>query len=550
MGIPCYFSYIIKNYPNILLNLSSFSKNEKSRIDHLFMDCNSIIYDAVNNKLIDSNSEKENAIISYVIASIQKYITMIRPSRSVFIAFDGVAPFAKMEQQRTRRYKTAYMSILNQQITKLDTDRQSKCVSGWNTAAITPGTQFMEKLSKRIMLEFTNNERRYNIQKFIVSCSDQAGEGEHKIMEYIRTTNNLNNDNIALYGLDADLIMLSIFHLKYVKNIFVFREAPDFLQFYFNSNKSKEENEDGDKNLVYFLDIDVLSASILTEMNCSNRDSQRINDYIFLCFLLGNDFLPHFPAMNIRTHGIQALLDIYRLCIGNSSSRFLISKSNNKIQWKNVGIFMDEIAKREHEFILNEYFVRDKFDKRKWNVSNSKEYEEMILNLPVIYRQEEKYICPSEMGWEKRYYKTLFHSYTVSNHQQFVKSISINYLEGLEWVYSYYTSGCRCWKWKYNYSYPPLFKDLCKYIPSFESEFIQASNAFSPQLQLSYVLPRSQLGLLPNNIHHFLITNHSDYYPSSYEFQWAFCRYFWESHPILPEIPLEVLEQWDRQFTK
>jgi 5'-3' exonuclease len=250
--------------------------------------------------------------------------------------------------------------------------------------------------------------------------------------------------------------------------------------------------------------------------------------------------------MNIRTHGIQVLMDIYRLFIGNKSDCFFISKEN-KIQWKNVGIFINEIAKREHEFLINEYFVRDKFDKRNWLDTTQKEKDEMILNIPVIYRSEEKYICPDETGWEKRYYKVLFDNVNQDN----IKEISNNYLEGLEWVFKYYTSECPNWKWKYNYNYPPLFKDLNKYIPHFEMDFIKTPSknfAFTPELQLSYVLPVSQLDLLPKKISNFLKTNYPELYPENYEFQWAFCRYFWESHPLLPEIPLSLLEQWDIQY--
>jgi hypothetical protein len=46
----------------------------------------------------------------------------------------------------------------------------------------------------------------------------------------------------------------------------------------------------------------------------------------------------------------------------------------------------------------------------------------------------------------------------------------------------------------------------------------------------------------------FLRTNYSELYPEHYDFQWAFCRYFWEAHPILPEVSISLLEQWDTQF--
>ena len=129
-------------------------------------------------------------------------------------------------------------------------------------------------------------------------------------------------------------------------------------------------------------------------------------------------------------------------------------------------------------------------------------------------------------------------------------------MEGLEWVFKYYSKGCPHWKWKYNYHYPPLFADLRKYIPHFNTEFIHdkttSSNypqqPFSPYVQLSYVLPSSALHNLPVNIQNFLTKNYNSLYCESFEFCWAFCRYFWEAHPLLPDISLELLGQWDIQF--
>jgi 5'-3' exonuclease len=500
------------------------------------MDCNSIVYDAFHSieKQMEAGTyvlkqDIEADIINMVIENIKGYIGIIKPSNTVFIAFDGVAPFAKMDQQRTRRYKSAFMS-------KISTNNVKK----WNTSAITPGTEFMEKLSFEIDYAFKYSELKHGVKDIIVSCSNKCGEGEHKLYQHMREKNNI-NDNIAVYGLDADLIMLSIFHLKYSNNIYVFREAPEFLKSSIPIDVKGKENEP------YFLDIRHLASCISTEMQCKFQDEQRIYDYVFLCFFLGNDFLPHFPAMNIRTHGIQGLMDIYRMFIGNHIDRFFISKTTGKIQWRNVGIFINEIAKREHELLLNEYFVRDKFDKRQYPETTQKEKDDIIQNTPTICREEEKYICPNETDWEKRYYKTLFgFKRTPEN----LKPLCNNYLEGLEWTYKYYTGDCVNWRWKYNYHYPPLFSDLCKYVPHFEMDFIVNSGigAFSPHTQLSYVLPSENLYLLPDKISGFLKSNYSELYPDTYGFQWAFCRYLWEAHPMLPEISIELLEQWEVQF--
>ena len=547
MGIPSYFSHIIRTYSNIVRNLRFFKTQPSFQFDHLFMDCNSIVYDAVhsfdtqvNSGLISSDADLDTLIINYVIRKIDEYISIIQPTKTIYIAFDGVAPFAKMDQQRTRRYKSNFMSNIH-----FGTDAESSAKFAWNTSAITPGTAFMDKLTNNINYYFKNSEPNYKVTAVITSCANDPGEGEHKLYHYIRS-NNLINDNIAVYGLDSDLIMLSIFHLDYCNNIYIFREAPEFLK----NSIPIESRGDNDKE-PHFLDIRLLSTSILSTMNCEDQCPDRIHDYVFICFLLGNDFLPHFPAMNIRTHGINVLLDMYRFYIGNHPDRFLVSCKTGKIYWKNLSLLINEISKKEHEFLTNEYFVRDKLDHRKFPETTPAEKEQAFVNAPILYRQDEKYICPSENNWEDRYYKILFSTYRKPNT---IKPICINYLEGLEWVFRYYTGSCPDWKWKYKHNYPPLFSDLCKYVPHFDTEFLSAivtpnsHRPFSPQVQLSYVLPHSKLNLLPKDIEQFLKTNYSELYPEKYDFCWAFCRYLWEAHPILPEITVDTLEQWDKQF--
>ena len=118
------------------------------------------------------------------------------------------------------------------------------------------------------------------------------------------------------------------------------------------------------------MNIDKLMRSIHSEMrfNTSTYDKNRVFDYVFLCFFLGNDFLPHFPSLCIRTHGIQVLLDTYNNCFCNlKQSQYLINPQNKKIYWKNVHIFIKELAKNEHTLLLQEYKLREKFASF-WNV--------------------------------------------------------------------------------------------------------------------------------------------------------------------------------------
>ena len=130
------------------------------------MDTNGLIYDAVrvvgSNKGI-SNQEYEDLIIETVCNKISEYVALFRPSGNVFIAFDGVAPVAKLNQQRERRYKSWFTSVVEQTIAQKNAllDPLSSATpatpatpavahKAWNTSSITPGTLFMNKLNTRM----------------------------------------------------------------------------------------------------------------------------------------------------------------------------------------------------------------------------------------------------------------------------------------------------------------------------------------------------------------------------------------------------------------
>ena len=116
MGIPSYFSDIVKRHKNIVKRLGLLP-----RIHNLYMDTNGLIYDAV--RLVGSNrglsdDEYETMLINMVCERITEYVKMIRPESKVFIAFDGVAPVAKLNQQRERRYKSWFTTVVEQTINR------------------------------------------------------------------------------------------------------------------------------------------------------------------------------------------------------------------------------------------------------------------------------------------------------------------------------------------------------------------------------------------------------------------------------------------------
>jgi len=505
MGIPSYFSHLIRGQCHIL---KKYQRNVLN-IDNFFMDCNSIIYDSVReldyNKY-QNNKSFERDLIQLIIQKIDEYITLISPSKKTMIAFDGVAPIAKLEQQKNRRYKTQLQKyVLNNHTRE------------WNTCAITPGTEFMKNMGNQIFSHYQFNKN------IIVSTSEEHGEGEHKIYKYIRdNTEYIGNDVNVVYGLDADLIMLSLNHLTFSNKLFLLRETPCFI---------KNIDETLDPNEHYILDIPELSKEIKREINNDN-----IHDYVFICFMMGNDFLPHFPALNIRTNGLSRVINQYRYLRNNKN--FNIIDKNNKIIWKNFRKFVKNIADNELDFIKSEYKIRDKISN---NIKLKKfvSMEHKFNSIPILDRRVELYINPFENGWEERYYKKLF---DIEITEERKNEICINYLEGLEWTYKYYTFGCPNWEWTYKYKYPPLLSDLINYIPYFSSDFIEnkKENPLQPLVQLSYVLPWNSLNLLPTKIQKQL--EMTGWYRNNNDISWSFCKYFWESHVDFHDVEINKLK--------
>ena len=451
MGIPFYFASLMRKHKNILRKLV-----QGDNCTNLCLDSNSIIYDIV--RTIQSGVDDfEEQLIKAVCAKLDEYLDLVKPKR-VYIAFDGPPPMAKMKQQRERRYK----------------GKTDGPIGGWDTVQITPGTTFMLKLDEALKMHFKDHDERYAF--FKLSTSAEPGEGEHKLFEWLRT--DTPDGSTFIYGLDSDLIILALHHLKYSQDIFMMREF-------------KEEMK--------LLDISMLATQIEQVIGAG-----KLFDYIFMVFFLGNDFLPHFPALNLRTRGLDTLLATY----GNTISKGERLYDGEEITWNNVQRFVHALALKEEREIVREYNDRSKVA-----------VENEVENTPRIERQLEHYINPCENGWEYRYYMTLL---KIDPTKLSVQQVCHKFYEMLAWNTIYYTKGCPNWDIYYPYMYPPLLKDLEKHTPTSNPVWSTVSCPKTTTELLAFVLPAEK--------HHFSPTPLVTKPPVLVENYWAFSTFLWESH--------------------
>ena len=189
MGVPGFFLWLWKRYKksNFVFNKNKLDDkvlfNQVKNIDYLLIDANCLIHPTCFKVLAENPDFKnqdalENKMITATLEYIDKLINYVDPKKGVYLAIDGVAPAAKVKQQRYRRFKSVHDKILWDNIKK----KHNKPVyKSWNNSAITPGTLFMEKLHYKI-LEWAKTKNK----EIIYSSCKTPAEGEHKLLQFIR----------------------------------------------------------------------------------------------------------------------------------------------------------------------------------------------------------------------------------------------------------------------------------------------------------------------------------------------------------------------------
>lgn len=201
----------------------------------------------------------------------------------------------------------------------------------FDSNCITPGTEFMYKVDK--VLEYMIHKKisedpLWRNTKVVYSSHSDPGEGEHKIMKFIRglvTDPNYNsNERHCIYGLDADLILLSL--SLHDVNIILLREIINFFSFADNQKIDDRAVAKVCNTFSLFrqstwqvLHIAALRTYLLYDLTPTDNswmleiDKERlIDDFVFLMILLGDDFLPELPSLDINEGSIQLIVNLYK----------------------------------------------------------------------------------------------------------------------------------------------------------------------------------------------------------------------------------------------
>ncbi|EXB91256.1 5'-3' exoribonuclease 3 [Morus notabilis] len=659
MGVPSFYRWLVDKYPKVVENAieeteislnTSLPNPNGIEFDNLYLDMNGIIHPCFHPEEEDiSTPSTFEEVFKNMFEYIDRLFNIVRPRKLLYMAVDGVAPRAKMNQQRARRFRTSKdKEIAEEEELKvrqqfemegkkvLPKEEESE-VSDSNI--ITPGTEFMHKLSEAlksyISLRLRNDLGWRNI-KVILSDANVPGEGEHKIMSFIRLQRTLPSYNAntrhCLYGLDADLILLSLatheVHFSILRENVKVQEqnhrnfksvrATSHSTAEFSPQKSRgwfnNVLDSADKCLAasvtkkpyQFLHVWILREYLELDMRIDDPpenfkyDFERIvDDFIFMCFFVGNDFLPHTPSLAIHEGAIDLLMTIYKNELKKIGG-YLVDM--NRVEDKKGGFIKPSRVER---FILSVGAHEEKIFKKRSEIQERK-LRRLCLNnadqedsngscsatetsscafLDVQAQLNNSAIAPSgdasfdyhEMlkntndlkekvrhnlrrkadmlkggfgvdkvrlgspGYKERYYKKKFSAESPGEIESIRKRLVEKYSEGLLWVLLYYFSEPPSWNWFYPYHYGPFVSDL-KGLSQVKLR-LKKGVPFNPFDQLLSVLPSRSGHALPK-AYQALMNDDSpivDFYPTDFEIDVDGKRFSWQGICKLPFIDEERL---------
>jgi 5'-3' exonuclease len=248
MGIPYYFASLIRQHKGIVNRVHDGMTTDILAIDF--------------NCLIHTYMDDSKPIESIIVALRDLTTKVCKATKHVYIAMDGLVPYGKLVQQRYRRF------------------RKSDVTPIFDRHQISPETSYMKELSEEVRKSFPSA---------ILSDTSEPGEGEHKLLNWLKTLDPKMRRSITVYGLDADLILLCLAQKKlsmpYSFNLL--RE---------NANFSK----------------DIPGYSTMSVWKLADKIDIPVEQYLRMCVMcFGNDFMPNIGIFSLREGGHDRALKYY-----------------------------------------------------------------------------------------------------------------------------------------------------------------------------------------------------------------------------------------------
>ncbi len=521
MGVPGLWPFIAEYFKKAVKPIQHVTSSRQGTqyveyFDYVYIDANALLHEQAQIVEGYGNHEsmlpnefsnlsprlRQRKIFEFFVDSIVERVKIIIPKKVLYIAIDGSAPRAKQAQQRERRFVSAIQRLEKEAIAEHEL---------FNSSVITPGTEFMGELAKflhykiRLMLEKRDVSRSVEI---VFSPPTVPGEGEHKLLSYIRNLplKERNNASHCMFGPDGDLLVLTL--SAHVKNMSLFRDDQDKVGWFHLVNMNIVRSELKNK------------LGQLTNVRSGKRtDDDVSNDFVFLGFFLGNDFLPKIKMFYRLKDGLNLMFDTFVSKIADKG----ITKGLN-INSTSFLEFVEELSALEEEEISKQAIIDPPIN----NITKKpdlKFYDVTLMKNSTVVTSGngEKMISSINMKNFRVDYYSKFG--IVERLEEGVNSVCFDYIKSLIWVYRYYTNSLPSWDWAYRWHYAPLMCDLETFLKEHKSliekiEF-ELNEPSLPFEQLLSVLPPTSCKLLPK---HFrpLMTNEDSilvkagYYPTSF----------------------------------
>jgi 5'-3' exonuclease len=494
MGIPSYFKRLVQTKKTLLL------RDVPTQPHALAIDFNCIVYTCLRDSELssypgDEDEQKQKAWEQELLQKVCKALKEIHESAQkpsqVFVAVDGVVPMAKIRQQRMRRFKSIWWAEKEYEMGVRRRD-----VPRWDTNAITPGTAFMASLNSKIGSFCQQNGWQF-------SSSNEPGEGEHKLIQWLRSKPDLYD--IVIFGLDADLILLSMLCAEqHSKHIWLMRE--------------KNEFQDAGANCKYmFFDVCQLSQALFPQ----KERLPLLLDYIAGMSFLGNDFLPHGLCLKIKDDGHEHMMK--SLDNLHKGGHWLVEKDT--LNFDSLKLFVHGFAETEENDMLRA--ISKKYKMRPMAPRNEVEQQMLpVQGLPLEWKAEQVFGTPQELhsGW-KDIYRTFCPQDACSS-----------YLYGLQWILDYYLGKPVRRTWFFSWHLPPLCSDFYEYLNGCRIQRFQPPPQADIQAeeQLAMVLPLESWHLIQNSSLRRLPSLLPQFWPSSFGFLSLGRYWMWECEADVP----------------